>query len=351
MTAAPLGSSLPALARSTLSRATLRWPAYVLAGTILVWPVVSQLPTRVRYAPFLVSVVVFGLPHGAVDHLVPARLAGVRRRRSYAVVGGVYAVLMAGYLLVWLVAPVVGFVSFILLTWYHWGQGDVYALAAIGGVESLSGRLDRWLSIIVRGGLPMLVPLLSHPDEYRAVATAIVSLFAADAGGALGVVFTADTRLVAGIAFAGVTIASLALGLYRVRQDRLGMHAWRRDVLEVGLLWAYFWVLSPIFAIGVYFAVWHAVRHIGRLAAIDDRSLTALSAGELRAPVGRFARDAAPLTAASLLVFVGLFVGLSVGIDPDSLLAVYLVGIALLTLPHVAVVTWMDRRQLGTGAG
>jgi hypothetical protein len=27
------------------------------------------------------------------------------------------------------------------------------------------------------------------------------------------------------------------------------------------------------------------------------------------------------------------------------LLAIYLVGIAVLTLPHVAVVTWMDRQQ------
>jgi hypothetical protein len=31
--------------------------------------------------------------------------------------------------------------------------------------------------------------------------------------------------------------------------------------------------------------------------------------------------------------------------DPTGLLALYLVGIAALTLPHVVVVTWMDRRQ------
>ncbi|WP_189319090.1 hypothetical protein [Halolamina pelagica] len=33
-----------------------------------------SLPTWARYLPLALSVVLFGLPHGAVDHLVPSRL-------------------------------------------------------------------------------------------------------------------------------------------------------------------------------------------------------------------------------------------------------------------------------------
>jgi len=47
----------------------------------------------------------------------------------------------------------------------------------------------------------------------------------------------------------------------------------------------------------------------------------------------------------SLALFAGLYVWVPTDGSLTALLAIYLVGIAVLTLPHVAVVTWMDKRQ------
>jgi Brp/Blh family beta-carotene 15,15'-monooxygenase len=121
---------------------------------------------------------------------------------------------------------------------------------------------------------------------------------------------------------------------------------WLADAGEVALLWTFFALVPPILAVGVYFCAWHALRHVARLLLSTDAAAAALAAGDTRAALGRFARDAAPLTAASLAVFALLAV--LVPEAPGSrteFLGLYLVGIAVLTLPHVAVVTWMDLRQ------
>ena len=60
-----------------------------------------------------------------------------------------------------------------------------------------------------------------------------------------------------------------------------------------------------------------------------------------------FARDAAPLTLAAVVSLAGLYLVVpGAGASPPALLALYLVLISALTLPHVVVVfSWMDARQ------
>jgi Brp/Blh family beta-carotene 15,15'-monooxygenase len=336
---------LASSARDTLVRAVVR-PVYAaLAVAALVVPLLPGLPLAARVAPFAVSVVVFGLPHGAVDHLVPGRLGDGVTPRSLAVVGVVYAVLGGAYLLAWLAAPVAAFVSFVLLTWFHWGQGDVYAVLAVLDAEHLPTRVERALALLVRGGLPMAVPLLSHPDEYRRVAAALVALFDPGAVAGLAPYFAPGARLAVGGVMAGATLLAVLLGTVRVRRGA-ARTPWLVDAGEVALLWAFFLLVPPILAVGLYFTLWHSVRHIARLALADPPAASALSAGDATGAFRRFARDAAPLTAVSLLLFAGLYLAVPGGVrGSEGLLAVYLVGIAALTLPHVAVVTWMDRVQ------
>ena len=79
---------------------------------------------------------------------------------------------------------------------------------------------------------------------------------------------------------------------------------------------------------------------------VDDAGASALAGGDYLAALRRFARDATPATLGALLFFAGLYLAVPTAPgDRAGLLGLYLVGIAVLTLPHVAVVTWMDRRQ------
>ena len=332
-----------------------RRPALALAALLPIGAVTPLFPVEVGVATFALGTLAVGMAHGAVDHLVPLRGApGVSLRRSIAVVSVVYAVLGGAVVAAFFLAPVAAFVGFIALTWLHWGQGDVATLA-IAGVDHLPTSAERWLALVVRGGLPMGVPLLAHPEEYRLVAEWIVGLFLVDAGAAATAVdplFAPAVRIGVGVGMATATLASVGLGYRRVRNGRdadgrrRDPGGWRRDVGELAVLWAWFLLAAPVFAIGVYFAVWHALRHVGRLVLVDPEAASAASAGDAVGALARFGRDAAPLTLGGFLVVGAVGVTVPAGVAaPGDLLAVSLVAIAAMTLPHVAVVAWLDRRQ------
>ncbi|WP_336001107.1 Brp/Blh family beta-carotene 15,15'-dioxygenase [Halorientalis halophila] len=329
--------------RETLVRAVLR-PSWIAVVALTVpFALGLSVPPILQYVPLAASVLVLGLPHGAVDHLALPRVRGERPTlRSMNRVFVLYGVLGAAYAAVWFLAPAVAFVSFILLTWAHWGQGDLYSLLAFTDADYLDGRPMRALAVVVRGGLPMLVPLLAFPEWYRRVATALVSLFAPDSVAGLAAVFRPETRLLLGVAYAAVLIAYLALAVVRT-DDR---PAWAVDAGEVLLLVAFFALVPPLLAVGVYFCLWHSARHVARLLTVEPGSASALARGRLRPGVVQFARDATPLTIGALALLAGF--ALLVPNPPADLLGwlgLYLVLIAALTLPHVVVVTVMDREQ------
>lgn len=83
-----------------------------------------------------------------------------------------------------------------------------------------------------------------------------------------------------------------------------------------------------------------------RLALLDKGSARSLFAGRVAPALRRFARDAAPLTFAAVALLAGLYLlAPGAGASPPALLALHLVLISALTLPHVVVVSWMDARQ------
>jgi Brp/Blh family beta-carotene 15,15'-monooxygenase len=342
--------------RTTLGR-TVFAPAWVaLALVSLPFLLGLSMPLWVQYVPFLASVLVLGLPHGAVDHLATARVGrrdGRGRRggrsgrndgldRPFVAVGILYLLTGGAYLLAWLLAPAASFALFIALTWFHWGQGDLYVLAALPERTHLCSPAQRVLCLLVRGGLPMVVPLLAFPGVYREVARTVTGLFDPSAIALLDPVFALGTRLALGAGLTVLSLAALALG-YRRADEAARRRAWRLDAAETLLLWAFFLTVPPILAVGLYFCLWHSLRHVVRVIALEEGRTPAVGRSVLGG-FARFAREATPLTAGALVVFAGLYFLAPVA-DVPGLIALYLVLLAILTLPHVLVVTWMDRQQ------
>ncbi len=320
------------------------WPSRVVLGSLAIaFAFGLEVPMWLEYGPFLASLVFLGLPHGALDHLVPDRLLGrLGTSRSVAAVVLLYIALGILYLAFWILAPAAAFAFFIVLTWFHWGQGDLHALTILE--DRPKKFLDSIGTVFVRGGLPMLVPLIAHPEIYRDVFLNASGLFGSNLGGTASWVFGRTFGVMAGLALVVVAaflfFKRISEAVPRERGSVIG------EALETGLLVAYFAVVPPVLAVGLYFCIWHATRHIARLALLDKPSRERLEGGELLPAVRYFARDAAPLTAVALVMLAGLYVGVSgVRVEAGVLLGVYLVLISLLTLPHVFVVSYMDYRQ------
>ncbi|WP_439027934.1 Brp/Blh family beta-carotene 15,15'-dioxygenase [Haloarchaeobius sp. DT45] len=332
--------AVPRPVRRTFER--LLRPEWLLLGLVaLPFALGLSIPAWAEYLPLVVSILVLGLPHGAVDHLVPARIdSGSSLHRSVLLVSALYMVLGGLYLLVWFVAPIPAFAFFIVLTWFHWGQGDLYCLHALSDGAYPTTRLQRLLTVAVRGALPMLVPLVAFPEGYESVLAATVGLFGTDAS-AVAWAFTFEARLVVAAGFALLVAASLALGLRSADPT-----PWKRDATEVGLLSLFFAVVPPVLAIGLYFCLWHSLRHVVRVVGLDDVSVAALASDDPTVAIRRFARDAAPTTAIAIAILAGLAIAVpQTPAGLTGLVAVYLVLLAVLTFPHVVVVTFLDRRQ------
>lgn len=327
-----------ARAGSALDRLATR-PAWLACGGLVALAVGTRAlglsaPPALRYLPLAASAVLLGMPHGAVDYLVPAWLGDRSLPASLAIVGGCYLVLGGTYAALWVAAPTAAALLFIAVTGFHWGQGDVHALVAFLDATHLESRAVRFGTLVVRGGLPMVVPLVAFPGRYRAVVDSWVGLFGSDL--TVPWLFTPETRIVAGAGLLALTVGSLLAGYRRAGASR----GWRLDAAETSLLWVLFVLVPPLVAVGVYFTGWHSLRHLLRVAATDP------AGGSVRSRLGRVALLAVPLTVLALVFVAAAGALLPTRLSsPSDLAALYLVGIAVLTVPHVANVTWMDRAE------
>jgi Brp/Blh family beta-carotene 15,15'-monooxygenase len=320
-------------------------PGWITVGvTTAVFLAGVSVPRFYQLLPLAASVVLLGLPHGAVDHLaIPRTRDEPTTPRWLAAVGGLYLVVGGTYAVVWFLAPAAAVAFFIFMTWAHWGQGDVYPLVAFGDGYPV-GRTTRLLTAATRGALPMVVPFVAFPEQYELVVSTLVELFDPGAVGTVSAAFAPTARVAVAIGLGGLIAVTLAVSY--LRAGSAGRRAWLLDAGETGLLVAFFSIVPPILAVGLYFCVWHSLRHIVRLLAVDPDASAALASRRYPPALASFGRDALPLTAASIVI-LGFWYRLVPGTaaEPLALVGGYLALIAVLTLPHVVVVSVMDREQ------
>ncbi len=273
----------------------------------------------------LVAGLLLGLPHGAVDHLVPGHRLGWRAPRLAAFALGYAAVATVAWLL-FRAAPGPALAVFVLLSVWHFGTGET-AFADLRAGRPVRRQAT---AAAVLGGLVLLVPLARGAEEAAPVVAAVVP----GSDGVLPPVVTTAVLVV-------VLPAAAALTLGHLLETR-----WP-EAAEVGVLTVLVLVAPPLAAFGVYFGCWHSVRHLARVLAEDPANAADLAAGRLAAPLRRFAVAAALPTAAALAVLALLW---SAADGWRGLLATHLPLLAALTLPHALVVLWLDRAEGARGS-
>lgn len=263
----------------------------------------------------LIAGLLLGLPHGAVDHVLPdARLGRSLRRR--AAVGGVYAGLAVLTYVAFRAAPGPGLAVFVALSVWHFGTGET----AVADLRSGSPVRRRAGAALVLGSVVLLVPLARPSPEAAAVVAAVLP---GHPGGAP----LLPPQVVPVVVAAAVLLGAALL----LRRQRL-------EALELGVLLAVALLLPPPAALGVFFGAWHSVRHVARVVTEDAAS----GPGRPAAALLRFLRSATLPTAVALgalLVLERLAGG------GEGLVAALVPVLAALTVPHALVVTWLDRVQ------
>lgn len=293
----------------------------------------TDLSMRAQAAVYLGLMGTVSLWHGGFEHVANLKGRGERFQARYLLA---YLVLVALAVGAYLVAPVAGFAVAVAVTVFKGGYGGLAVLDRLTDAELTHLRRpnQRAVAALVRGGAVMVVPYVFHPGIYGAVAGMMVGFFDPAAAGRIGPLFSAGVRALVGGAYAGVAAAYLAYA-YR----RTGGRAWLVEAAETGLLVAYFAVVPPVVAVGVYFPCWYAARQVARMAA----------AGEGDPAMGRVAARVLRGGAAPWLGAVAILAGLATWLpgprSPVEWVALYSVFVAAIALPHVVVGGWLDRTQ------
>ncbi len=304
------------------------WSRRIVIATVLGTVVMAALlPAALASTLALLLVgagLVAGLPHGSVDHLLASRLTG----RSPVGVTVAYAV---AAVLAWVLLSAAGPVALgavVALSVLHFGLGEVQVHTRTTG-----WRPHRVVAtaLAIAGTGALLLPLARSGEQMQGVAAAI-SPAVADVVGA------DPTRL----ALAALWIG--AAGVAGVAALRAGKPMVAVDIVLVGVLGA---VAPPLVAFAVWFGGWHALRHTGRLLIIEPGCAALISAGRPRDAVRRLAQLAAWPSAAAVAVLAAVVAFTVTAPDLEVAIAEILRLLLALTVPHMLIVLWLDRRGLG----
>jgi Brp/Blh family beta-carotene 15,15'-monooxygenase len=292
------------------ARAHAAWALGVTAAVVVAAALLPPPPPGLRLAILAGLVAILGLPHGAVDHWQGSALLRPRLGRAWlAVFGAGYGAAAVAVVAAWAAWPPLLLVGFLLLAAAHFGSEDANALPLF------AGGAGRTAEVVLRGGMPVVLPPLLHPQI-------TASLFAALLPGT-----ASDT--VAGLleAARGLLPPYLAaLALLMLRAYRSGPRMVGHEVLALVLLFA---TLPPLLSFTLYFCGWHAPRHT--LTVLAETGHRNLGRG-----IAHFARGATPLTVLTIAAGAVAWWLLHEGAGGRAaVLQVVFIGLAALTVPHV----------------
>ncbi len=274
----------------------------------------GSIPLATATVLCFLSVLVVGLPHGALDHRVGQRvLSAWRLPDSLGWFVGLYLAVGLAVLLLWYVFPLGTILVFFGVSAWHFGLEE-------DGVASRNFREQ--LGRLALGGMVIWVPCLCQPDHVRELLQTIMPTeqsWAAEAAVALvggwwplWVLLCLDHCLWSQVVAAPAAPASRWAVLL---VDR---------TLRVAALGATMAVVHPLVSFTLYFCGWHSIRGLRQLYVDFGDSVVS------------FVAQLLPFTLAAIALFLG---GAALGFIElgwrESLIRVSFLGLSAVAIPHL----------------
>lgn len=215
----------------TLERLAL--PAVTVLAVLVLSLAPNVLPLNAQLVLLAVLVVVFGLPHGALDPWLAERAGLARTKGQMVMFNAAYLAVAALVVLIWMWLPVVSLAVFLAISAWHFS----------GDWASDFGVLPR----LGAGLLLLLLPIGLHTEN--------VAMLFAHLSGAGGAQLANALVLPAWFLTAGIGIlVALALRLRR-----------SLAALEFASLLVLAYVAEPLVYFALYFCALHSLRHLAGL--------------------------------------------------------------------------------------
>ena len=240
-------------------------------------------------------IIILGVPHGALDTLFARELYGVNSVVAWIKFSVIYLMMAALVVGLWYLAPLLFLIGFIGISVAHFS----------GDPDGETG----WFIRLIYGGAIIFIPVLKHPQEIADVFSLLVGTSSSQAL----MPWMSGLALPWLLALAGVV-------LYLVSKKSPLSY----ELLSLGLI-AYF--VSPLISFTIFFCGMHSARHIIRTAAFAKYSQPVLLLGAMLLP----------MIGVMVMSVASWFLLKNQTLD-GRVVQIVFVGLAALTVPHMALV-------------
>ncbi|MFD1951222.1 Brp/Blh family beta-carotene 15,15'-dioxygenase [Sphingomonas arantia] len=274
------------------------WIAALFVGMALALGLPLDGPTATLIATGVF--VVGGMPHGAYDIALLSRATRLGRRGLGLALGG-YIAIAAAIAALWVVAPLLALVLFLIVASVHFGEDWT--------------MIEEPLFRVAAGTAILAAPAISHFDD-------VARLFIAMSGTPYGA-----TVARALIAVAPVALLVTIVGIATAWRD--GARAWAAatTVAIVGLI-----VAPPVAGFALFFVFLHSPRHFAEAGTVLH--------GRSR---GWWMATGALMSAAAILGWVLFATLLRDRLTPDDTAQAFQL-LATVAVPHLVFSRWIERR-------
>lgn len=291
---------------------------------------VFEIPMVAQWALFLATMLLTGIPHGALDHLVAEKnLSSQRKSFSLFIFLLKYINKMFLYALLWYFVPSVALLVFIAISAYHFGETDLNEL-------SVSKSLKIPLFILY-GSVLVMVLLLTHHTEVLPILQSLPNYSASS----IRLIFLFAIGHQSAIIFSLVFLFLITLGIscYWVKTKIIDLLTF---VFQGFVLLFICSKLPLLLAFSFYFGTWHSFLCLQGIRYHLTENQEPLAWGILIKKALLFS------IVAVLGIVCSIIFWYNFGQSSDFLLGIF-VGIAVLTAPHIEVMSGMFQNNTTGG--
>ena len=270
----------------------------------------------------LFLILIIGVSHGSLDHVKGGKLIKIFKIENMTLFYISYILIAVIVITLWVSAPSILLIIFLLVASYHFGKEDT---------QFLHNYDSNFMSILyfLKGSLVILAPLYFHFEE----TIEIFKLLLIDNENFYSSLsFIENNRLID----LGIILSSISSIILFIKKFNLKNFSIFFDYFSILILNYY---LSPLIAFTAYFCFLHSVRHsITLIYELDNNNI--------KNGLLIFIKKAMPLTILTAIIcLVGIYL-LNFKYDFDnSIIKVIFIGLASLTFPHILLEYLLDKNE------
>ena len=270
----------------------------------------------------LIMILIIGVSHGSHDHIKGKRLFKILNIKQFSFFYLAYILIVISVIILWVLAPSISLLSFLIIASYHFGKEDTQFLI------NKNSMLNLYLYLF-KGFLIILAPLFFHFNE----TVNIFKFLLVDDETFYSTLEFIETNKILTI---GIILSSLSSMILFVKEFEFKKFVIFFDYFSILILNYY---LSPLIAFTVYFCFLHSIRHsISLIYEIDNLNLYN--------GLMIFIKRALPLTfLTAIFCFMAIFFLNNSFTLNSSILKVIFIGLASLTFPHILLEYLLEKNE------